>query len=111
MCCDPSWFLEASTIEGDEYAFEVTQVEWSTNCTRRYVIGITTAHCMSGAEIPKKSRRFSLFFPEVGVELVLVAEDIKGAKYISNTVDIAMAAATHTMGVSVNINRTMTPAK
>jgi len=31
----PSWFLVESTTEGDEYALEVTQVQWRTKRTRR----------------------------------------------------------------------------
>ena len=34
-----------------------------------------------------------------------------GSTYVSSKVDTAIAAATHTTGVSVSINRTITPAK
>jgi hypothetical protein len=30
MCWLPSWFCDASTTEGEEYAWEVTQVLWAT---------------------------------------------------------------------------------
>lgn len=50
MCWLPSWLVDASTTEGDEYALDVTHVQWKTKKAKRAKAFITTTN---RASMPK----------------------------------------------------------
>jgi hypothetical protein len=108
----------ASTTDGEEYAFDVTQVQWDTNIRRYTTMPPTTNAFETSVKIPtagfEETLRPDVLAGLASVDPASVTSSRLGFfadKYVSRIWLAAIAAETHTMGVRVSIRRTMTPAK
>jgi hypothetical protein len=138
MMCIPSWVWDASTTLGDEYALDVTHVQCTTKYTSSPSVFRITAPRVSSPIIPRhvgldfllpedpgviasaRSSATDALGRAVAVDLSFFAASTLspsnvsgtvGSIYVSKMLESATAAETHTIGVSVSISRTITPAK